>query len=47
MKENLSFTMLPLLDKSIYIYYKTFLSTINYLGITAELYLFGFIFKDK
>ena len=47
MKENLDFGMLPLLGKSIYIYYKTFLSTINHLGITAEMYLFDSISKGK
>ena len=47
MKENLSFTMLPLLDKSICIYYIEFANKIKELGISAEIYLFGSVSKGK
>lgn len=47
MKENLSFTMLPLLDKSICIYYIEFVNKIKELGISAEIYLFGSVSKGK
>ena len=47
MKENLSFTMLPLLDKSICIYYTEFVNKIKELGVSAEIYLFGSVSKGK